>query len=753
MRRFPPREPPPDRRPRRDIPRPEGPFERLLRRRPERDPAPLIIGGTIAFLAVVIIIVLGFSTLFGGDDAGGSSDDNGGEGTSVEIAEGITATEAQIPALPPGLVSQSDYFEFDAEEDVPITVKIPLTDDAEGATGLGFYSFLDSRWQRVAEANVTSIAGEPVAEGEFPSVPENTAVLRVLPQTYQVAGSIPNNTQLHADAQVTIVSPRDYVPEADGSVGGVGTQVRGNGDAVSSNPDAAAAPLTQAQEDSRILLPTIVGSSAESAEVVNQILADDDLREQHVDSIASLVEESELDGIDLEYPAVDANLASEFTEFTTRLADRLHDDQKRLSLSLPPPSEQQQAYDWEELGDSADIIKVLPLADPVAYWESMPGAIGQIVRDVDPGKVMLVINPFSIEDLGEVTQPIGYLQAMALAGESVVRNPNPADIKTGNTVTLVAKNLDEGEGASPLRWSEDAVTVSFASGGTERRRVFIENSFSASFKLEIVQAYRLGGIAVSDASSTSDVANLWPTINGFVASATIGLVRPNDAVFLPTWQAEGGEVGAGAGTTATWIAPGQAGTYNVVLVVSDGDHRFGRKLAIEVKKGTEASPTPLQTFGPTPTPAPTETPSVTPTPGPPPGTLSLQVGKRADGDDPENVYDDPETTSSGSEVTYRIVIDNDSPVEVEIASLVDDRYPGAVCTDNDEEDVVGQTLAADDGDADIVTEKGDDAIVCTFTQTVSGESGAEISDQVTVTITDETGNTGSDRDTAIVIIA
>jgi uncharacterized repeat protein (TIGR01451 family) len=232
-------------------------------------------------------------------------------------------------------------------------------------------------------------------------------------------------------------------------------------------------------------------------------------------------------------------------------------------------------------------------------------------------------------------------------------------------------------------------------------------------------------------------------------------VRPNDGSFLPIWQApEGGDLGAGAGPTATWIAPGTAGTYAVVLTVSDGTHRFGRTLAIEVKKGNETSPTPLETFGPTASPAPTGEPSITPTPtSPPSGTLSIQVGKRADGDDPGNEYGDPETTTSGSEVTYRIVIDNDSPVAVTIDALLDDLYPGAVCTDNDGNDVVGQTLAADDGDAELVTEKGPDAIVCTFTQTVSGSSGQQITDHVTVNVSDDGGDTGSDGDSAVVKIS
>jgi hypothetical protein len=737
MRRFPPRETPPGRRPRREIHRTDGPFERLLRRRPERDPAPIIIGGTIAFLALVIVVVLGLSQFLGGSDDDGASGSTNSDGTTqeFEVAPGITSRQTQVPPLPPGLVPLSEYYEFEAEEDVPITLKLELIEAVDDAAGLGFYTFFDNRWQRLSEVTVQEIAGKPLAEGEFPTVPANLAVLRVLGQTYQVAAALPQGAALHGDARANIVSPRDYLPGVDGGVEGTAT------------------PVTA---ETVMLIPTIVGSSEETAAIVNEILGDDTRRDTHVDEIARLVNDANFAGIDLEYSAVDPELASEFTEFVTRLADRLHDSQKKLSLSLPPPSSQRQAYDWKKLGESADIVKVLPLADPIAYWESMPGALGQIVRDVPPDRVMLVINPFGIEDLGNVTRPIGYQAAMSLAAESVVREPSADQVKSGTTVKLVAVNLDAGEGASPLRWDDDAVAVSFAVGGTERRRIFLENKYSASFKLEIVQAYRLGGIAISDASASSDVANLWPTVNEFVRSATLLLGRPNDATMVPAWQApEGGEFVAATGTTATWIAPGTVGTVHVTLVVSDGDLRFGRNLPIDVKKSDAPSPTPLTTFGPTPspvppTPAPGE-PTLTPTPAPT-DTLPMQIGKRADGDDADPQYEDPEETTAGSEVTYRIVIDNDAPTPVTIQSLLDDVYPEVVCSDNDENNVVGQTLAADDGDAELVTEKGPDAIVCAYTVTIEGNPGDERSNTVTIKVRNDAGETGSDRDTATVIL-
>jgi hypothetical protein len=125
---------------------------------------------------------------------------------------------------------------------------------------------------------------------------------------------------------------------------------------------------------------------------------------------------------------------------------------------------------------------------------------------------------------------------------------------------------------------------------------------------------------------------------------------------------------------------------------------------------------------------------------------------RADGDDPDPEYEDPEETASGSQVTYRVVIDNDTQAPVMITSLIDDMYPGVSCVDSSEADVAGATLAADDGDKELVTEKGPDAVVCTFTETVSGTSGQELVNTTTVTIGEGTDSL-SDVDSVIVVIS
>ena len=670
------------------------------------------------------MLVVGVSSLFGGSDGGGGTD---GDVRDFGGVEGRLTS--QIPALPPGLDQVSDYYQFNLDtEDRPAVrgFALPLSETIDDPSVLGFYSFGEDRWRRLVDVKVVQRGR---AEGDFTEIPANLVVLRVLSQPYQVAGSLPPGGTLHPDAKVTIISPRDYVPAQDGSISGTATPVP--------------------PERTFLLIPTIVGSGADTANVVNDILAEEGRRDAHLQAIIALVNDAGLDGIDLEYSSVDVDLEPEFTEFVKTLADRL--GEKRLGLTLPPPNNQQrQAYNWKELGKAVDSIKILPIADPISYWETMPSAIGQIVEDVDASKVMLVISPYSIEGVGDVTRPTGYLQAMVMAGESAVREPaNPDDIRPGATLKLVATNLDPAEGASPLRWDEDAAAVRFDVGGTEHRQIVIENSFSVSFKLEIVQAYRLGGLAVSDASSQSDVANVWPAINELIRSATVSLVRPNETSLLPVWQApDGGDFGAGAGTTATWVAPKQ-GPHSILLVVSDGDRRFARKIVVEVKKGPDTTPVPLITFAP-PTPVPTTPPPATPTqaatPTPKP-TLPVEMGVRVDADGNGTASND-ETAAPGATVTYWVIIDNDSSVKVNVTSLVDDKHPNITCkTDGGAPTVVGIELDPDNGDGPgDVDPDGLDAVLCRYQVTAPTEAGKEVKNVVTTTVQAADGQIGSDFD-------
>jgi hypothetical protein len=164
------------------MPRPEGPFERLLRQRPQRDPAPIIIGGTIAFLAIVIVLVFLFSSVLGG--SGGTTTSSGGgpnAGNGSQCSnstQGVKTCLATMPALPPGLTAASRFFQIETDQPgVSATLSLPLLDTTQSATGLGFYTYSGSLWQRVQDISLQN--GGTLAQANLSPLPANLAVLKV----------------------------------------------------------------------------------------------------------------------------------------------------------------------------------------------------------------------------------------------------------------------------------------------------------------------------------------------------------------------------------------------------------------------------------------------------------------------------------------------------------------------------------------------------------------------------------------------
>jgi len=592
------RRPPPGRR--REFPREEGPFDRLVRSRFERDPAPLIIGGTIIFLAILILILfLPPLSLLGGDGDGGPSG-------PTEVGCGITATRAdEVPDLPEGLVHLSPLYELNvpsgAEEEGCRLTTISLDAPTQDPSNLAFYTYRDGTWVRLAAATLANDGA--AAEVELEEIPDNLVVLRLAAATYLALGSLPSGTSVDpaAEGLLSIVSPVDYAPDADGSIVGTATGL--------------------ATDEGFDVFPTIAALEGDAASAVNAILDDSGLTTSHIEGIVSLTESGDFQGIDIDYRQVDARVSSKFSQFIADLAQELHKTGRKLSITLPMPSVRDGtidtgAYDWEQLGKSADYVKILSESDQSLYRNRMFQVLRHATGIVEPGKIFLVVSPFSHEKSNEGVQALSFLQAMGIANVmTVVPGPEDSlDILGGRQVVITGDNIHRGTGGSGIKWNDETATVTFSyRTDDETRTVWVENVFSVGFKLELVQAFRLGGIAIEDVSEGSGGADIWPAVDSLVRGGLAHLEKPNADNLRPEWTASGGEIEApGTGGAATWIPPDEGGTYEVSLIVSDGVTRVGRRLTLEVQATVTPTPEPTPTPEETETPTPEGTPEVTP---------------------------------------------------------------------------------------------------------------------------------------------
>jgi hypothetical protein len=113
---------------------------------------------------------------------------------------------------------------------------------------------------------------------------------------------------------------------------------------------------------------------------------------------------------------------------------------------------------------------------------------------------------------------------------------------------------------------------------------WIENSFSFGFRLQLAARFELGGVAIEDASTGPGAADVWPALLESTSMGRPQLVRPNGELFVPQWEADGGEFLEGGDASVVWKAPETPGTYHITLIVSDGMTRVGQRLTITVKQ-------------------------------------------------------------------------------------------------------------------------------------------------------------------------
>jgi hypothetical protein len=565
----------------------------VLRTGRERDPAPLIIGGTIIFLAVLILILVlpPLSLLGGGDD--------GEAGQPQEVGCGITArVREDLPSLPEGLVSLSALYEMnvppEAKEQGCLVTTISLTKATQDSANLGFYTYEDGNWRRLAAATLAEDGA--AAEAQLTDIPANMAVLRLATARFEAIGSIPTGGVIDPALAglLSIISPRDYAPAADGSITGTATAL--------------------ADGQNLKVFPTIAAVDGEAAAAVATILSDPGRIQSHIDAIVDLAEAGKYDGIDIDYRQVDAAVGTEFSQFVATLAQELHKAGRSLSVTLPMPEVTDSnvdtgGYDWEALGKAADKVRLLSEVDQSTYRTRMGSVFRQATSVIESTKLYLVISPFSHEKTKDGVRSITFLEAMGIASVMTVvpGTPETEEISGGQRVLITGDNIYRAKGASGIKWDDNAVSITFSYrvGEEETRTVWVENEFSAGFKLEAVQVFRLAGLAIEDVSDRVGAAAILPAVDALVRGGQAQLLRPSPDNLRPEWTASGGNIEAGGtGGAVTWVAPSEGGTYEISLLVSDGVTRVGRRMSLDV----EVTPTPT----PEPTPEPTveeETPT------------------------------------------------------------------------------------------------------------------------------------------------
>jgi len=547
-------------------PEERGPFDDLLRPQPARQPVAGGRGGLVALAIIVLgvlllILVLPPISLL---SRGGSS---GGRGTAAVR----TTARKDMPSLPEGVEAISQFYDITTSGDVemPAVITLQLPSPPPDGRNISVYTQESGVWKRLAAAALSPDGG--AVEAELTEVPKNIVAVRRSASARQLIGYLPAGTQISplAAQTISVLDPVDFSPNSDGSLSG--------------SPTSVTVP------SGLPVRPAIRVSTSDDAAAADQIMASPDLRGEHVDAILEMVESGHYDGVEIDYGSLDPLRKDGFSEFIANLAEQLHRRRLVLTLTAPLPVQQGNtwetgAYDWARLSQVADTIELSPETDPSRYYKRTEEALQYLIDEakVAPAKLVLRISPLGVEVGGEGIRPLTSLEAMAIA--STLSADKAEDIRAGQAVSVKAPNIDKVDGASGIGWDDEAAAVYFTYAGLGgARTVWVENAFSIAFKLDLADRFRLGGIAIEDVSDSVGAGDIWSVISEFLDTGQVSLVKPNGSLFVPSWQADGGNLESGEEGSVTWVAPEEPGTYTVTMIVSDGLTRVGQRVVLTVQ--------------------------------------------------------------------------------------------------------------------------------------------------------------------------
>jgi len=543
-------------------PRERGPFDEILdpEEAAQDRSASIIFIGMGAIGLILLLVVLNPFSLFGGGDEGGDVSGGGGDDGSSLLSS--------APKVPDGYQALSRLFDDLSEEEGsqgPYDLTVNLLQPVSDGRNLGLYTFRDGSWERLASA--TLVNNGAAAKGEVGTMPGNIAVLRLTSSAVQVSGWLPAGAAPDEEAMsiVTTVNPVDFAPAADGTLAG------------------SAREFPQADGN---IVPTVRAATPEEASVVNAILASPALQEEHIQALVQLALQPGNGGVDIDYPGVNPARKADFTAFITVLADQLHQANRTLSVALPTPvksgvSWDTGAYDWTELGQRADLLKLRPVDDPSTYYQRMNELFDFLRDKVDLKKVALIVSRASWEKSSEGLRQISLHEGLRIASTIEVRTPT--QITANTSVVIVGTNIFRDDGASGMQWDDTAFAVSFSYpdlGG--QRTVWLENALSLAFRLDLARLNGLAGVAISDIGSNTAAPAFWEPLRTFAESGSAPLARANTLVLEPQWQIQAGSQDAESSGNIIWKAPAQPGAYEVSLIVSDGVIRAMQTITLQV---------------------------------------------------------------------------------------------------------------------------------------------------------------------------
>ncbi len=406
---------------------------------------------------------------------------------------------------------------------------VPLPKDIESATGVDLYAWHDGEWRWLPNHK---IPGEGIIESQLDFTPESVVVMSTHPVNPNVSADYPANATVPDQIKEALVeiNPQGLM---------IGDRGQIDGNLQSLPPEIENSTLT--------ILPTIrnwLDDGTVRADLVNNMLVDDTSRTRHVRAIVDLVQRNAWQGIDLDYRNISPDLQAEYVLFLQELHEALPDN-KLLSVSVALPQQvsaeewQTGGYDWQAIGQIANVVKVPTSPNPADYRAGgkMETLLNWAIGQVNRYKIQLMLSTLSTEEINGTLHQITYQQALdplgsaATVGENTVALPgDKLDFTLGGMPSTTGIQFDKASGAY---W------YAFLDPNGAQRTIYLENAASIARKLQLLAQYNLRGVAIQGLLREDNDAQIWNVIRQFLEL----VIPPIENQYSVVWRVQGQDGG------------------------------------------------------------------------------------------------------------------------------------------------------------------------------------------------------------------
>ncbi|MCO6450280.1 MAG: SH3 domain-containing protein [Caldilineales bacterium] len=538
----------------------------------------------------------------------------------ADFERGETSEDLRHAAevLPGNLRPRSPIYELNVQGNPPehSVTTIPIPNDSLPYETLDVYNWTGDSWQWMPRNIVYE---EDAIQSDSAMIPASFMVVQTSPTLPRVGVIQPPTTMFppEAVAGTTSLYPSVLLLRGDGGVDGAELL-----------PSAEGVPY-----GSMLTVRNYEQDGVPRTDLLANLMIDPVMQEIQINTLAELAATKLYDGVALDYRGVDPPLREEFSNFVSKLADRLHQDGKRLVVFVDEPAHiaegqwETYGYDWLKLGQIADGIVIPGPDNPLAYApggeveEMLAWAVGQIDRQ----KLQLSLPARSVEQADNYFIFRGYGEALApLLGQVALNNDV---IPPGESVQAA---LQSNIVASPLQF-DPATGISwyrYRGQGGEERIVFLEDADSLAVKLALANRFNLGGVVVESLLSDDIDAKTWDVLASYASGQSPALSDEQLSLAWKLTDPQGNVVATQNSPLNQAVAlavPDAPGTYNVQAELMEGSRSVGNQGSVPIAVATYTPvPTPTPEFTPTPEASPT--PEFTPTPTPPPFAVAVATG-------------------------------------------------------------------------------------------------------------------------------